>query len=46
MMFALIALEGRNLIAAAVYSVGISLVTYMLFTYALKSPLEQGVLGF
>jgi Tripartite tricarboxylate transporter TctB family len=46
MMFALIAFEGRNLIAAAVYSIGISLVTYMLFTYALKSPLEQGVLGF
>jgi hypothetical protein len=46
MMFALIAFEGRNLIAAAIYSIGISLVTYMLFTYALKSPLEQGVLGF
>ncbi len=46
MMFALIAFEGRNLIAAAAYSAGISLVTYLLFTYTLKSPLEQGVLGF
>ena len=46
MLFALIALEGRNLIAAAVYSVGISLMTYELFTVILKSPLEQGILGF
>src|SRR5215471_18750382 len=46
MLFALIALEGRNLIAAAVYSVGICLFTYWLFTVVLKSPLEQGILGF
>jgi hypothetical protein len=46
MLFALIAFEGRNLIAAAVYSLGISLVTYALFTIVLKSPLEQGILGF
>jgi hypothetical protein len=46
MLFALIALEGRNLIAAGVYSVGISLLTYWLFTVVLKSPLEQGILGF
>jgi hypothetical protein len=46
MLFALIALEGRNLVAAAVYSVGISLITYGLFTVVLKSPLEQGILGF
>ena len=46
MLFALIAFEGRNLVAAAVYSVGISLVTYGLFTVVLKSPLEQGILGF
>jgi Tripartite tricarboxylate transporter TctB family len=46
MLFALIAFEGRNLIAAGVYSVGISLITYGLFTVVLKSPLEQGILGF
>ena len=46
MLFALIALEGRNLLAAAAYSIGISLMTYGLFTVILKSPLEQGILGF
>ena len=46
MLFALIALEGRNLIAAAAYSIGISLLTYGLFTVVLKTPLEQGILGF
>ena len=46
MLFALIAFEGRNLLAAAVYSVGVSLLTYGLFTLVLKSPLEQGMLGF
>jgi Tripartite tricarboxylate transporter TctB family len=46
MLFALIALEGRNLFAAAAYSVGVSLLTYGLFTLVLKQPLEQGILGF
>ena len=46
LLFALIAFEGRNLLAAAAYSVGVSLLTYGLFTLVLKSPLEQGILGF
>ncbi len=46
MLFALIACEGRNLVAAATYSIAISIVTYALFTFVLKSPLEQGLLGF
>jgi hypothetical protein len=46
MLFALITLEGRNLIAAAAYSVGICILTYGLFTVVLKSLLEQGILGF
>ena len=46
LLFALIAFEGRNLLAAAAYSVGVSLLTYALFTLVLKSPLEQGILGF
>jgi Tripartite tricarboxylate transporter TctB family len=46
MLFVLVALEGRNLLAAAAFSLGVSLSTYFLFTVALKSPLEQGLLGF
>jgi len=46
MLFALIAFEGRNLFAAAAYSVGVSLATYGLFTVVLKSPLAQGIVGF
>jgi Tripartite tricarboxylate transporter TctB family len=46
MLFALTALEGRNLVAAAAFSLGVTLSTYALFTVALKTPLEQGVLGF
>lgn len=46
MLFALLAFERRNLAAAAAYSVGVSLGTYLLFVHLLKSPLEQGLLGF
>jgi hypothetical protein len=46
MLFVLIALEGRNLVAAAAFSLGVSLSTYALFTVALKTPLEQGLFGF
>ena len=46
MLFALIALEGRNLLAAAAFSLGVTVSTYGLFTVALKTPLEQGLLGF
>ena len=46
MLFVLVALEGRNLIAAAAFSLGITLSTYALFTVALKTPLEQGLCGF
>ena len=46
MLFALIALEGRNLLVAAAFSLGVTLSTYSLFTVALKTPLEQGLLGF
>jgi hypothetical protein len=46
MLFVLIAWEGRNLAAAAAYSVGVSLLTYGLFTIVLKQPLQQGILGF
>jgi hypothetical protein len=46
LLFVLIALEGRNLIAAAAFSLGISLSTYALFAVVLKTPLEQGLFGF
>ena len=46
LLFALLAFERRNLIAAAAYSVGVSVATYALFVYALKTPLEQGLLQF
>ncbi len=46
LLFVLVALEGRNLLAAAAFSLGVTLSTYALFTVALKTPLEQGLLGF
>jgi hypothetical protein len=49
MLFTLIACEvprsGRNLLVAAAYSAGVSLLTYGLFTGVLKQPLERGILG-
>jgi len=47
MLFALTAgVERRNVIAAALFSVGVAGATYGLFTFGLKSPLEAGLLGF
>src|ERR1700722_4879202 len=46
LLFPLVTLEGRNLLAAAAFSLGVTLSTYALFTVALKTPLEQGLLGF
>lgn len=46
LLFALIALEGRHLVAAALYSVGLTIGTYWLFAVVLRSPLEQGLLQF
>jgi Tripartite tricarboxylate transporter TctB family len=46
LLFVLVALEGRNLLVAAAFSLGVTLSTYALFAVALKTPLEQGLLGF
>jgi hypothetical protein len=47
LMFALIfGAERRHPLAAGLYSVGVALATYVLFTRALKTPLDQGVLEF
>ena len=42
----LVVIERRRLLPAAVYSIGVVGVTYVLFTYALKTPLQTGPLGF
>jgi Tripartite tricarboxylate transporter TctB family len=45
LVFALLVLvERRNLVHAAVYAVGLTLLAYWLFGIALKSPLERGLL--
>ena len=47
LVFALLAVvERRNLLLAAAYSIGLTLLAYWLFGKALKAPLEQGILGF
>jgi putative tricarboxylic transport membrane protein len=47
MMFALlVGAERQNVLRAAAYSAGVTLLTYFLFTVALKTPLEQGILKF
>jgi hypothetical protein len=47
LIFALLAIvERRRLLPATIYSLGVVLVTYILFVYVLKTPLEAGPLGF
>jgi Tripartite tricarboxylate transporter TctB family len=47
MMFALIfGAERRHPLVAGLYSAGLVLATYFLFTRALKTPLDQGILEF
>jgi hypothetical protein len=46
LLFGLLCIERRNLIAAAAYSIGVSVGTYLLFSIVLKSPLETGPFGF
>ena len=47
LMFALlVVIERRNVIYAAVYSVGVVVVTYVTFEYVLKTPLTTGPFGF
>ena len=42
----LVAVERRNVLRAAIYSVGLTLFAYWLFGKALNSPLERGLLWF
>jgi hypothetical protein len=47
LLFALVfGAERRNPLYAGVFSVGVVLVTYVLFTVALKTPLDRGIFGF
>jgi hypothetical protein len=47
LIFALLVIvERRRLMPATVYSVGLVLITYVLFVYVLKTPLHAGPLGF
>jgi Tripartite tricarboxylate transporter TctB family len=47
LMFALlIVIERREIVRAAIYSLGIVLVTYVTFEYVLKTPLNTGPFGF
>jgi len=42
----LVAVERKNLLYAAAYSIGLTVIAWWVFGTALKSPLEQGILGF
>jgi hypothetical protein len=47
LLFALVfGAERRHPLHAAVYSIGVTMATYLLFTYVLKTPLDRGLLGF
>jgi uncharacterized membrane protein len=46
MLFALALLERRPPVHAALFSISVSIGTYALFAYGLKSPLEHGLFGF
>ncbi|HEX5518698.1 MAG TPA: tripartite tricarboxylate transporter TctB family protein [Pseudolabrys sp.] len=42
----LVVIERRRLLPAAAYSVGVVVVTYVLFVHLLKTPLQTGPFGF
>src|SRR5438105_10878827 len=47
MMFALLVIiERRNLVRAAIYSIGVVVLTYGMFIWMLKAPLPTGPFGF
>lgn len=42
----LVAVERKNILRAAAYSIGLTVIAWWVFGTALKSPLETGILGF
>jgi putative tricarboxylic transport membrane protein len=46
LLFALTTIERRNVFAAAVFSIAVSIGTFALFSFVLRSPLDRGIFGF
>ena len=46
MLALLVVIERKNILRAAAYSVGVAIVTYVIFVHLLQSPLPPGVLGY
>ena len=47
MLFTLLfAVERKGIVRAAAFSVGVTVFAYVLFTVALKTPLDRGIFGF
>lgn len=42
----LFVVERRNVVASAVFSIGVSVSAYLLFSHLLKSPLPAGLIGY
>ena len=42
----LMVVERKNILRAAAYSIGLTMIAWWVFGTALKSPLETGILGF
>ncbi|HVG50254.1 MAG TPA: tripartite tricarboxylate transporter TctB family protein [Xanthobacteraceae bacterium] len=45
MLFALVLMESRSILRAALYGVAVSVASYALFAYVLRAPLARGMLG-
>jgi putative tricarboxylic transport membrane protein len=46
MLALLVAVERRNIFLAGLYSIAVTIVTYLVFVHLLQSPLPTGVLGY
>jgi hypothetical protein len=46
MLVLLVVIERKNILRAAVYSAGVTIVTYLVFVRVLQSPLPPGILGY
>ena len=46
MLALLVAIEHRNILLAGLYSIAVTVATYLVFVHLLQSPLPPGVLGY
>jgi hypothetical protein len=46
MMALLVAIERRNILLAGLYSIAVTVATYLVFVHVLQSPLPTGILGY